>query len=127
MGLLNDLACRRAKPGAELHDGDNLVLRAGTRRKTWTLVWRQDGRVRKAALGSYPGMGLAAARTAAQEGIVRVRAGFAPVARPEPTTPALPPPQGVTVKAVLTTYITRRVRVACRDPDQIERVADVLL
>ncbi|MCO6415683.1 site-specific integrase [Siccirubricoccus sp. KC 17139] len=124
---MNDLACRRAKPGSELHDGDNLVLRVGTRRKTWTLVWRQDGRVRKAALGTYPEIGLAAARAAAQEGIVRARAGFAPVAPPEPTTPALPPPRGTSVKAVLKTYITRHVRAESRDPDQIEWVADVLL
>jgi integrase len=123
---LNDLACRRARPGEELHDGANLVLRVGERRKTWTLVWRQDGRVRKARLGEYPHMGLSAARHAAREGMVRVHAGASPLCPLADSEPPAPP-NGPTVGEILQTYLARHVRVTARDPEQIEWVVGRLL
>ena len=133
MGSLTDLKCRNGVNGQELSDGNNLVLRIGTKRRTWTLVWQAThegkARTRKARLGEYPTMGLSAARQAAQEGMVRVRAGHAPVALPEVSTPALPPPKprGLTVYDVLRTYMLRHVKVNARDPDQVEWVIETLL
>ena len=123
MGFLSDLDCRRAKAG-DLHDGGNLVLRVGKRRRTWTLVWREAGRVRKARLGEYPAIGLAAARTAALDGMARVRNGLAPVAPPVGIAALTPrkPTSGPTVESVLRTYLERRVRPTARSPDQIEEV-----
>src|SRR5437763_1456486 len=105
---LSDLDCKRAKPGAELHDGNNLILRVGARRRTWTLVWRDSGRVRKARLGDYPAIGLSAARVAAHDGMARVRQGLAPVGRPPGPALPLPPPKpaaGPSVETILRSYI----------------------
>lgn len=129
-GRLTDLDCRRAKPGHDLHDGNNLVLRVGANRRSWTLVWRDAGRVRKARLGDYPALGLSAARVAAHDGMTRVRQNLAPVATPAVPSPPLSPPKsaaGPSVETVLRNYIKLHVRVTARDPDQIEWVVDRLL
>ena len=80
MGLLSDAACRAGKPGHELHDGGNLVLRIGARTKSWSLAWQADGKTRKARLAVYPAMGLSAARPAVRSADCRLhaRAGTAP-------------------------------------------------
>lgn len=127
MGLLSDMDCRRAKVGDELHDGGNLVLRIGAKRRTWTLVWRNDGRVRKARLGQYPVTGLAAARVLAADGMSRVRQGLVPISLPATDTSGLPqpkPPIGPTVESILRTYVARHVRLTARAPKQIEDVID---
>ncbi len=43
--------CETAKPGEEVGEAPNLLLRVGTNRKTWTFVWRVSGKVRKVRLG----------------------------------------------------------------------------
>ena len=131
MALLTDADCRNAKPGKEYHDGANLVLRAGIGRQTWTLVWRDGGRVRKARLAEYPATGLRAARVLAQDAMARVRKGQPPVDAPERPSRApkasAPEPAVLTVAGVLRTYMARHVSPTAKDPDQIEWVIDTLL
>lgn len=128
MAKITDPACKAAKPGAELHDGNNLVLRVGLKRKTWTLVWREGKAVRKVGLGSYPDMGVGAARLAAQAGIARLRQGLHPVQAAVAPSPSPPPaPPATTVHTLLKTYLDRHVALTAKDPDQVEWVIDTVL
>lgn len=83
MGKLNDATCRGAKPKEKLYrlaDGHGLSLEirpAGA--KAWLLYYRPgDGKPSYKTLGSYPAMGLAAAREAAMALRVGVRGGHDP-------------------------------------------------
>jgi integrase len=133
------MQCRHAKAGDELHDGNNLVLRVGKGRRTWNLVWRADGKVRKVRLGEYPTVGVSAARTLAQDGMGRIRQKLDPIVAPAsailpvaevsaPKTKRIAPkPVGPTVKDMLATYLQRHVTPTAKDPKQIEWVIDRLL
>lgn len=82
MGKLNDVTCRGAKPKDaryRLPDGHGLSLEvrpSGDR--VWLLYYRVEGRGTYKTLGSYPAMGLSAAREAAMAIRVGVRAGHDP-------------------------------------------------
>lgn len=82
MGKLNDATCRGAKPKEaryRLPDGHGLSLEvrpSGDR--AWLLYYRVDGKGTYKTLGSYPAMGLAAARDAAMALRVGVKAGHDP-------------------------------------------------
>lgn len=68
------------KPGRH-RDGGGLILNVGaTGSKSWTFMWVRDGKKREAGLGSYPAVGLAAARERAAECRTIVAAGGDPIA-----------------------------------------------
>ncbi len=57
----------------------SLQLRKGKARTTWALYYRtQDGKERRPSLGTYPALGVDAARSAARELLQRVAAGHDP-------------------------------------------------
>lgn len=67
MGQLSERSVRSAKPGRHM-DGDGLYLDVSeTGRRTWTLRFQRQGRRRDMGLGSYPTVGLAAARDKAAD------------------------------------------------------------
>lgn len=122
-----------APAGTVVSDGNNLFFRAGVRRKTWMLIWRDQKRSQKVRLGEYPAIGIKEARNLAQECMARVRQGLPPIAatraptaapRAAPKTPAVAP---MTVGKVLHTYMVRHVTPNTKDPDQIQWVVDRLL
>lgn len=83
MGKLNDATCRGAKPKESLYrlpDGHGLSLEVRpSGSKAWLLYYRpQGGKPSYKTLGSYPAMGLAAARDAAMALRVGVKAGHDP-------------------------------------------------
>lgn len=126
-----DAEFRKAAAGTEVHDGGNLVLRVGAKRKAWVLVWRDGKRVQKVRLGDYAEMGVAEARQAAQDGMARVRQGLPPVPgliAPKTRNAApKPEPEALTVQRVLKTYMDRHVTLTAKDPDQVQWVVDTLL
>jgi len=82
---LTDLSCERAKPDVarqELPDGGGLYLIVHpSGAKNWAVRYRQAGRARKLTIpGSYPTIGLKAARTLAREALEKVAAGDDPAA-----------------------------------------------
>lgn len=80
---LTDLSCEKARPAGarrELPDGGGLyfvVHPSGA--KTWAVRYRQAGRSRKLTIpGSYPNIGLKAARLLAREALEKVASGADP-------------------------------------------------
>ncbi|WP_162125666.1 tyrosine-type recombinase/integrase [Pseudoxanthomonas wuyuanensis] len=82
---LSDTAVRNAKPEpgkrvTKLHDRDGLFLHiAPTGTKSWVARYRIHGKERSIALGRYPSLGLAGARTKAQEARRTLASGVDPV------------------------------------------------
>ncbi len=90
---LTDAECRNAQPrptSYKLTDGAGLhllVLPSGT--KSWRLRVQADNRERLMTLGTYPAMGLAAARKAAKAARPGLSTGTPPVPEPPPPKPPL--------------------------------------
>lgn len=79
---LNDAACRGAKPSDKiqrLSDGSGLYLEVlPSGKKTFRMQYRLEGKQLTLTLGAYPEMGLAAARGAALDARLAVKAGRDP-------------------------------------------------
>jgi integrase len=86
MAALTVVAIDHLKPGTarrEIPDGlvSGLYLTiAPSAKKTWVLRYRVGGRTRKWTIGSFPGIGIPAARKLASQGLVSVSTGGDPAA-----------------------------------------------
>ncbi len=78
---LTDVYVRSTKLKAGRHsDGGNLYLDvAPSGSKSWTFMWMREGRQREMGLGSYPAIGLAAARDRAAEARAILASGGDPI------------------------------------------------
>jgi integrase len=76
---LTDRFCDRGKAGDYFDETvSGLALRIGSRSKSWSLHYTQDGTRKRLALGSYPSVSLAAARRKALEAKSAVAGGHDP-------------------------------------------------
>ena len=85
--MLTDAAIRNQpvpQKRMEIPDGKiaglYLVIQPATGAKSWALRYRANGQPKKLTLGAYPGLGIANARTRAQEAIGKIAGGNDPAA-----------------------------------------------
>jgi integrase len=107
---LTELTVSRAigKPGEtrDLRDGliPGLTLRVGERAKSWSLLYRINGRQRRLKLGSWPAVGLSDARKLAKGVLLKVAEGQDPAAE-RAASPKLD-----TFEVLAAEYIERHVK-----------------
>lgn len=80
MGKLTEKAIRAIKTDGRHGDGGGLYLVKRGGSTTWHLRWMRAGRAREMSFGSYPEIGLAAAREMALEARRAIREGKDPIA-----------------------------------------------
>ena len=104
---LTTLAIPTLSPG-EWYDSvlPGLILRVGTRRRTWSFRYRAGGSYQRKPLGHYPVMLLADAREAARSMAERVDSG----AMPEPPAPHPRSPDALSLGHLLDRYEQMRLR-----------------
>lgn len=84
----------------DVTEGDGFTLRVyPTGKKSWRYVYRQDGKLHRLTIGSYPEMPLAEARQVYQEMHTRRKRGLPPVEIPDE------PPPVITFKVVGDAYL----------------------
>src|SRR5262249_15284095 len=72
-------------------DGNGLYIRVTPKQKSWTYLYRWDGKLTEAGLGSVENVGLAAARRKAADAHRQLQDGIKPGGREQaPAAPAAP-------------------------------------
>jgi integrase len=102
------------------HPGFGLRVAAGGR-KTWIVMYRHKGRLRRESLGTYPALSLADARDEALQTVARVAKGEDP-ARDRRAAKA---PARDTVAALAEDYMAKHARKFKRSADEDQRILNV--
>jgi len=103
----------RAQRYEQFEDGTGFGVRVSTvGLKTWILMYRYQGKARRLTIGTYPDMGLAAARTAAAEAREKLILGFDPGA--EAVAEKARRSSAATIDTLIDDYMRLYVRVRKR-------------
>ena len=114
------IARMHGKPGEtrDLRDGliPGLSLRVGERAKSWSLLYRVNGRQRRLKLGAWPAVGLSDARKLAKAVLLKVAEGQDPAAERAAS------PKIDTFEALAAEYIERHVKARHKRARDTERM-----
>lgn len=102
------------------HPGFGIRVAAGGR-KTWIVMYRHKGRLRRASIGTYPSVSLADARDEALQTMARVSKGHDPASERR----AAKAPARDTVASLAESYLTKHARQFKRSADEDERILNV--
>ncbi len=104
-----------------------LGLRVGARRKTFVVMARAEGRLRRVSLGVFPGMGVAKARRKAREIIEQAQNGIDPVEARREAKVAKTQQRANTISATVEEYIERYAKPRQRSWLQTKRRLEIYL
>ncbi len=104
-----------------------LGLRVGARRKTFVVMARAEGRLRRVSLGVFPGMGVAEARKKAREIIEQAQNGIDPVEARREAKVAKTQQRANTISATVEEYIERYAKPRQRSWLQTKRRLEIYL
>lgn len=123
---LNDLVLQRLTPPAigriELFDTvlPSFGVRIGASgKKSWVLITRVHGKLKRVTFGKYPALGVADARDKAREMLAEIEAGND---LPAAVAPALPSARGIGVSAAVAEFVLRDQKPNNRSWREVERV-----
>ena len=104
-----------------------LGLRVGARRKTFVVMARAEGRLRRISLGVFPGMGIADARRKAREIIEQAQNGIDPVEARRAAKAVKTQQRANTISASVEEFIERYARPRQRSWLQTKRRLEIYL